>query len=162
MPSPVSAPARPPEVRRSLFWWWVAIGGVILGQLIGLFLPQQPVTSGGLTSMLLPGRSSGPLPAPSTGAIAISLVFAVVDLVVWIALVHNVGRGSNGARWWLTVLAAIEELVTFFTIVGDLAAPSVVHVLLALLHVVEFAAALAAIVFMHRPGARFYFQGQLT
>lgn len=143
-------PGRPAEVERSLFWWWFAIGGQILSDIVQIILPGS---ANSITRLVFPT-----VQAPASSVSVVGIVIQVVTLVIWVALVYNVGQGSNGARWVLTVLAAIEELFLLGLIVTCFLLPSVGSVVVGVLGLGVFVAALLAIIAMSQPGARIHFQ----
>jgi hypothetical protein len=143
-------PRRPAEVDRSLRYWWIAIGGQILFDALQLILPG---IGNSVTRLFFQaGR------APSSGVAAFELVMQVVTLFIWVLLVHNVGRGSNGARWTLTIVAAIEDLVLLAGLVAYFVAATVGSILLGVVGLAVFVCVVLAVVAMHQPRARSYFQ----
>lgn len=142
-------PRRPAEVGRSLFWWWFAIGGQIVSDVVQVILPGS---ASSLSHLFQPGQ-----PAPAGISVG-GIVVQAITLLIWAVLVHNVRLGSNGARWVLTVFAAIEELVLLGLIVIWFTAPNVGGILLGIVGLAVFAAVLLAIIAMHRPTAAIHFQ----
>lgn len=133
--------------------WWSAMGIAVLANALGLVLPQHTA----VVNLFLPA----PFTAQAyltTGAIIRDLIFLVVDVVVWSLLVRATGRGSNTARWWLTVLAAIEEVVQLLSVVSGFYRPTIASVLQSLIGLVVFSIVLLAIIAMHKPGAQIYFE----
>lgn len=137
-------PRRPAEVDRSVFYWWFAIGGQIVSDLVQIILPG----SGGQFIQL----------AQPAGISVFGIAIQVATLLAWAVLVNNVRLGSNSARWALTVFAAIEELALLGLIVAWFTAPSVGSLLLGIVGIAVFASALLAIIAMHRPSAAIHFQ----
>jgi hypothetical protein len=142
-------PRRPAEVDRSLFWWWFAIGGQIVSDIVQVILPGS---ASSLSHLFQPGQVA--VSGVSVGGIVVQ----AITLLIWAVLVHNLRLGSNGARWVLTVFAAIEELVLLGLIVLWFTAPSVGSILLGIVGLAVFAAVLLAIIAMHRPAAAIHFQ----
>lgn len=143
-------PRRPAEVERSLFCWWFAIGAQVLSDVVQIILPSR---ANSLTQLVL-HQGQGP---DSTASVA-GIVMQVVTLVIWAALVHNVGLGSNGARWVLTILGGIEEVVLLGVIAICFLFPSVGSILTGIVGLAVFGFALMGIIDMHRPGAALHFQ----
>lgn len=137
-----------------MFWWRLAIGGVVLSAIVQRILPAGRSAIAGL---LVP---KGIAVTQTTGSIVIGVLFEIVDLVIWAALVYNVGRGSNGARWWLTVLASIANLVLLLGIFGYFLAPTIGNIVSGLVGIAVFVFVILAIVAMHKPGIRYYFERQ--
>jgi hypothetical protein len=146
-------PQRPAEVERSVRLWWSAIGIAIIADILGLVLPQHTA----VLNLFLSSPLTGQAQLTSDGIIRV-VVFQLVGLVIWSLLVRQTGRGANTARWWLTVLAAIEELVELAGVVSGFYQPSIASVLQSLLGLVLFGTVLLAIVAMHRSGAQIYFE----
>lgn len=146
-------PQRPADVERSLRLWWSAIGIWLVADILSLVLPQHTA----VINLFLPTPFTGQTYLTSSGIIRV-VIFQLVDLAVWLLLVRLVGRGSNTARWWLTVLAAIEELVALAGVVSAFYQPTIVSVLEGLLSLVVIGTVLMAIVAMHKPGARIHFE----
>ena len=153
---PLPGPTRPAEVDRAVFWWRIAIGVALVSDVIGLIVPPSQGVLAVLLKLLAPNYS-GPVPTP-TGPSVFTLVIQVVALALWITMVYHVGRGSNSARWWLTIIAVIEGLVLLGGIVVNFAVPSVASVVTGIVGLAEFVPVLLGIVAMHQPGARIYFQ----
>jgi hypothetical protein len=146
-------PVRPADVERSLRLWWAAIGIAIVANILGLVLPQHTA----IINLFLANPISGQAHLTSGGIIR-AVIFQLVDLAVWVLLVRLVGRGSNTARWWLTVLAAIEEVVQLLVVVSAFYVPTISSILLGILGLVLFVTVLLAIIAMHKPGARIHFE----
>ncbi|HJP76878.1 MAG TPA: hypothetical protein VJ914_21600 [Pseudonocardiaceae bacterium] len=146
-------PQRPIEVERSVRLWWNAIGLALLADVLGLVLPQHTA----VINLFLPTPFSGQTHLTTDGIIRF-LIFALIDFTIWSLLVRATGRGSNTARWWLTVLAAIEELVDLLGVVSGFYQPTIASVAESLVNLVVFGTVLLAIVAMHKPGAQIYFE----
>jgi hypothetical protein len=140
-------------VRRSLLLWWIAIAAVVLSDLLALVLPAHSV---GLD--LLNFAHPGSAPVQSSGSTVFALVMQVIAWTVWILLVRGVSLGSNGARWWLTILAMLEDLGLLAAIAGDLYRPTVASLVLGVLSIGIFVVVLLAIIAMHKPTVTLYFQ----
>jgi hypothetical protein len=129
--------------------WWYAIGGAAVSDILGLVLPQHTAL---LSLLNLPSSSSVATPK------IVPLVAQLVALAIWIMLVRLVGQGFNSARWWLTVLAAIEELAGIAGVASAFYQPTVSSVVLGVLGIGIFVVVLLAIVAMHKPAARIHFE----
>lgn len=151
-PIPTRQP-RPADVERSVRLWWAAIGLAILADILGIVLPQHTAVE----NLFLTNQITGQAQLTSDGIIRI-VIFQLVGLAIWALLVRGVGRGSNTARWWLTVLAAIEELVELAGVVSGFYQPSIASVVQSVLGLIVFGVVLMAIVNQHKAGAQSYFE----
>lgn len=143
-------PRRPAEVGRSLRLWWIAIGCQIVFDVLQIIVPG---INNSVTSLFFQAGK-----APATGVSVPGVVFQLVGLFIWVLLVHNLGQGSNGARWTLTILAAIEELVLLAGLVVYFVAATAGSILLGVIGLAVFVCVVLAIVAMHQPAARIHFQ----
>lgn len=143
-------PRRPAEVAKSLRFWWIAIGCQILSDILQIILPG---INNSVTSLFFQAGK-----APATGVSVPGIVVQLITLFIWVLLVHNVGQGSNGARWTLTVLAAIEELVLLAGLVVYFVAATAGSIIVGVIGLAVFVCVLLAIIAMHQPGARIHYQ----
>jgi hypothetical protein len=139
-------PRRPAEVDRSLLFWWIAIGGQVLSDILQVTLLG---TGNSITGLL--GQAA-------SGVSGFGIAVQVITLIIWAALVHNTGQGSNSARWVLTVLAGIEELVLLVLAIRYFTQPNLGAIVLGVVSLGVFVCALLAIIAMHQPAARIHFQ----
>jgi hypothetical protein len=140
------APQRPASVDTSFMLWLVAAAIGVISSLLSFGTQDELAAEMGV--------------AADTGANAAGTVVGLIVIGIWIAVVFAMRNGKNWARIVLAVLGGLNVVFGLFGLLalGILFSLGITGALQGLLSIASLAAVVAAIVFMFKPDANYYFK----